>query len=148
GRARGRRRRPLADLPSHRARIVRVLEEELSVAGETIHGDLVGRHPRGVDEGDDEAGAAPGEPAVELEAGEEGMGDGAEPGQVVEVLGGGGDEGVESLRLEHRGQARLHVAVHERLLKLGITSRPKSSIASRISATVLATKSKPESVVT
>ena len=94
------------------------------------------------------AGAAASEDGVELEPAEEGVGDRAQAAHVVDVLGGGGDERVETLGLQHGGQSLTSMCIHRFHLKWGMTSRPKRSIASCISGTVLATKSRPESVVT
>ncbi len=106
---------PPPDLLADHARIIGVVEEELAVAGDVVDGDPVGDAGR-VDEGNRDPRPAAGEDAVELDPPEEGVGDGTEAGDVVEILGGGGDEGIEVLGVEHLGQARLRVAVHGRLL--------------------------------
>src|SRR5207248_10996538 len=122
--------------------IVGVFEEELAVAGQVIHLDVVGGHTGRVDERDDERRPAAREDRVELEPAEERVGNRAEPAHVIDVLGGGGDQRIEALGLEHAGQALSSMCVHGSHLKFGMTSRPKSSIASCISGTVLATKSR------
>src|SRR5438552_14584704 len=112
GGARRRRARPLTDLAADLAGIVGGFEEELAVAGEVIHLDAVGGHARRVDERDDERRPAAREDRVELEPAEEGVGNGEEPAQVVHVVSGGGDQRIETLGLEHAGQALSSVCVH------------------------------------
>ena len=77
-----------------------------------IHLDAVGGHARRVDERDDERRPAAREDRVELEPAEEGVGNGAEPAHVVHVFSGGGDQRIETLGLEHAGQALSSVCVH------------------------------------
>src|SRR5262249_55491012 len=105
--------RPLADLATDLARVFRVLEEELAVAGQVIDGDLVRGDAGRVDEGDDQRGAAAGEDRIELEAAGQRVRDRAQAAHVVDVFGGGADDGVEALGLEDGGQTLPAMCVHD-----------------------------------
>jgi hypothetical protein len=101
---------PVLNLAADGPRLVSVLEEELAVAGEMVHGDSFRGHAGGVYERDHQARPMPREDAVELEPAEQRVGDGAR--HVVEVLGGGGDEGVEPLGVQDSRKPRPVMAIH------------------------------------
>ena len=100
-RARRGRARDLTHAGADRPRLLGVVEEELPVAGEPVDRDGVGGNPGRVDERNDQAHPLAREHPVQLETAEEGVGDRAEAGDVLEVLGRARYEGVQALGVQY-----------------------------------------------
>ena len=111
-RARRGRRRDLPHAGPDRSRRVRVVEEEVAVARDSIDLDAVRGHARRVDERNHESHALAGEHPVQLEAAEERVRDRPEPGQVLQIVRRARHQRIEPLGLQHRRQPCLHVLIH------------------------------------